>query len=120
MAKKDGMLGTKLFGNKTIEDLNKELYEDFVLTKENIDTLLQKGIQHLDDDNVQTTMVLLPNLKALLDTSLKNSANMNQLIAINTKTVQSEKDDGDSILDGFDVKKLMKERGLINKEAGIA
>ena len=117
MAKKDSILGTKLFGGKTIEDLNKELYEDFVATKENIDILIAKGIGHLDDNDVQKTMILLPNIKSLLDTSLKNSANMNQLIAINTKTTSTESDDSDDVLD---VKRLMKERGLINKQAGIA
>lgn len=116
MAKKDSILTTKLFGNKTIEDLNQELYEDFVLTKDNIEVLLEKGINEMKD--TQTTMLLLPNMKGLLDTGLKNSANMNQLIAIITKTASvSEVSTEDSM---SDIRRMMKDRGIGNKEIATA
>lgn len=115
MAKKSVILGTKLFGEKTIEELNHELYNDFVLVKDNIDELLRRGIAQMVDS--QTTMLLLPNLKALLDTGLKNSANMNQLISINIKTVNEKEESDDDIHSSL--KDIIKVRSLINKEVGL-
>lgn len=112
MAKKNGILDTKLFGTKTIEDLNEELYKDFVLTKDNIDELMRRGIEEMVD--TQTTLIILPNLKSLIDTGLKNSANMNQLIAINTKIVNEKEESDDDIHKS--IRDIIKERKEINKE----
>ena len=115
MAKKDGILSIKLFDNKTVEDMNRELYMDFKSVKDNVETLIDMGIKEMKDP--QTIMLLLPNLKALIDTSLKNSANMNQLISINTKILNEKEESSDDVM--TDVRKLMKERIVLNKTIAV-
>ena len=116
--KKDGILGTKIYAGKTVEHLNKQVVEDYELAKDNLETLLEFAFTAMkkDSDNI---LIVLPSAKAILDTTLKNTANLSQLISINTKVSASEKEEN---VDDFSmsVRQLMKDRGQINQEAGIA
>lgn len=116
MAKSEGILKVKLFDNKTVESLNQEIYEDYNLTKDNIQSLVEKAMFHMVD--AQTTMAILPNIKGLLDTGVKNVSNMQQLIAINTK-VTSDKDDSDNDIHSS-IRNIIKERNEIKKERNVA
>lgn len=116
--KKDGILGIKVFAGKTVEHLNKQVVDDYELAKDNLQTLLEFAITAMraDKDNV---LIVLPSAKAILDTTLKNTANLSQLIAINTKVLASEKEENNDDF-SVSVRQMMKDRGQINQEAGLA
>ena len=116
--KKDGILGTKIYAGKTVEHLNKQVVEDYELAKDNLQTLLEFAFtaMHQDANNI---LIVLPSAKSIIDTTLKNTANLSQLISINTKVSVSEKEES---VDDFSlsIRQIMKDRGQINQEAGIA
>jgi hypothetical protein len=116
--KKNGILGAKLFDGKTVENLNKEVYEDYELAKDNIQTLLEYAMTAMKDD-VNNVLLVLPNAKALIDTALKNSANISQLISINTKVVGNEKEESDDDVMAS-IRNVMKAQTGINKTIATA
>jgi hypothetical protein len=116
--KKTGILGAKLFDGKTVENLNKEVYEDYELAKDNIQTLLEFAMTAMKED-ANNILTVLPNAKALIDTALKNSANISQLISINTKVNSNEKEESDDE-SMASIRNLMQNQLKINKTVGTA
>jgi hypothetical protein len=116
--KKNGILGAKLFDGKTVENLNKEVYEDYELAKDNIQTLLEFAMKAMNEDS-NNVLLVLPNAKALIDTALKNSANISQLISINTKVAGNEKEESDEE-SMASIRKVMQSQLSVNKTIATA
>jgi len=91
MAKKK-FLTEKIFGDKTLGDLYKEIHEDIQDTKEQLVATLEQAVPQIGDK--QDVLMLLPLITNLFDKSIKNTANLTKVAEILTKTFSQNEEEG--------------------------
>ena len=114
-------LNQKVFGEKTIEDVVKEVYSRH--NKKELD--LKDEILRLSSmiTNTGDAIVLMPLLKGFYDSSLKNDETLLKLVQIFQKAAEASKKDsegGEGLLSQKDIDQLFSEVTVskITKEEG--
>jgi hypothetical protein len=101
-------LDKELFPGKNLSDLVKEVYE----RQRSQDTSIKTEIEKLTDmiEGPGDAIVLMPNIKGLIDSSLKNDEVLVKLLALFQKAAQAaakENDIADGLLSERDIEQLM-------------
>jgi hypothetical protein len=107
-------LNQAVFSGKNLEDLVKEVYDNH----KNQDQLLKTEITRLASmiSNPGDAVVIIPMLKGLMDSSLKNDETILKLVTVFQKAADSaKKDDSEDlgILTEKDVEQLFQEINII-------
>jgi len=111
-------LEKEVFPGKKISDLIQEVYT----RQNNQDSHIKAKIEEISDmiEGPGDAIVLMPQIKGLIDSSLKNDEVLVKLLALFQKASQAAQKEGDAIselLSERDIEQLMKEVNTINSTA---
>ena len=97
----------KIFGNKNFSDLSKEIYDNSVLKKTQIELLIQEVHGYIQ--GIEDIAIVGPILKELLDVGIKNDDNLLKLATVIQRIMskQSSSADETSLLTESEKEELM-------------
>jgi hypothetical protein len=108
-------LDKQIFPGKNISDLVKEVYD----RQNNQDESIKAEIERLTDmiDGPGDAIVLMPNIKGLIDSRLKNDEVLVKLLGLFQKAAQAaqkENETMDGLLSERDIEQLMQQVSTVN------
>jgi len=97
----------KIFGNKNFSDLSKEIYDNSVLKKTQIELLIQEVHGYIQ--GIEDIAIVGPVLKELLDVGVKNDDNLLKLATVIQRIMSKQSSDADdtSLLTDSEKEELM-------------
>jgi hypothetical protein len=112
MAKKvstDGLKNIAL-NDKTFEELFTESYVEHGSTNNDLATLITLGIECMQEEgnNSQLIMQIMPNVKSILDSKIKNQESMTKLIGMIHKVATNDKTEEEGESDVSSIKKMIE------------
>jgi len=108
-------LDKEIFPGKKLSDLVQEVYN----RQHNQDSTIQEKIEQISEmiEGPGDAIVLMPQIKGLIDSSLKNDEVLVKLLALFQKAsqaAQKESENMDGLLSEKDIEQLMKEVNAVN------